>query len=549
MKNHSLKNYLFITLIGALLYVPFIGSVPLFDWDEINFAESAREMIVTGDYLTVQIDFEPFWEKPPLFIWFQVASMKIFGVNEFSARFPNAVCGIVTLLFLFWMGKRENDSEFGWLLAGVYGGSILPFVYFKSGIIDPWFNLFIFSGIYFAFIYFKSYKKLHLSLAAILIGLAVLTKGPVGFLLFGLTLFVYLAFIKFKITLRWADISLFSLLFILVGGFWFILQIGVGNFSILQDFIVYQIRLFQTKDAGHGGFLLYHWVIVLLGVFPVSFFALGAFRKRMCDTTQNDLLLLMKILLFVVLVLFTIVKTKIVHYSSLAYFPIAFLGAVVIYNWMHQSKKLPQWITYSLLIVGVVISLLVLGLSQIEKYKHLVVEKLIHSDPFAASNLSAEVFWNGWEFAVIIFLLVGIGLFYWFRNREFKRYSVIALFSGSSLFVFSTLGTIVPKIEKYSQHAAIEFFKEKSTCDCYFTTLGYKSYVPYFYGEKKPGLTPESKNVQWLLSGEIDKTTYFVIKNTKAREIFHNHPGLELLYEKNGFVMAVRYPDKPIIGD
>jgi 4-amino-4-deoxy-L-arabinose transferase-like glycosyltransferase len=59
--------------------------------DEINFAESAREMIVTGDYSKVQINFNPFWEKPPLFIWMQVLSMKIFGINEFAARFPNAV--------------------------------------------------------------------------------------------------------------------------------------------------------------------------------------------------------------------------------------------------------------------------------------------------------------------------------------------------------------------------------------------------------------------------------------------------------------------------
>jgi len=43
-----------IILISALLFIPFNGKVNLFDWDEINFAESAREMIVTGDYLNVQ---------------------------------------------------------------------------------------------------------------------------------------------------------------------------------------------------------------------------------------------------------------------------------------------------------------------------------------------------------------------------------------------------------------------------------------------------------------------------------------------------------------
>ena len=73
------------------LFFPFLGQSHLFDWDEINFAEAAREMIVTGDYLRVQINFQMFWEKPPFFIWLQVLSMKSFGINEFAARFPNAL--------------------------------------------------------------------------------------------------------------------------------------------------------------------------------------------------------------------------------------------------------------------------------------------------------------------------------------------------------------------------------------------------------------------------------------------------------------------------
>jgi len=85
--------------------------VHLFDWDEINFAESAREMIVSGNFSRVQIDFHPFWEKPPLFFWMQVLSMKAFGINEFAARFPNAVIGIFTLLTLYFTGKRLYDES------------------------------------------------------------------------------------------------------------------------------------------------------------------------------------------------------------------------------------------------------------------------------------------------------------------------------------------------------------------------------------------------------------------------------------------------------
>src|SRR5664279_878948 len=146
--NHR-RIQILIAISAALLFIPFLGGVHLFDWDEINFAESAREMIKSGDYLSVQIDYTSFYEKPPLFIWMQVLSMKLFGINEFAARFPNAICGIATLLVLFNIGRKVYSNRFGIIWVICHGAAWLPFIYFKSGIIDPWFNLFIFIGINF----------------------------------------------------------------------------------------------------------------------------------------------------------------------------------------------------------------------------------------------------------------------------------------------------------------------------------------------------------------------------------------------------------------
>ncbi len=148
-------NQVLVFILGVILFIPFLGTSNLFDWDEINFAEAAREMLLTGNYLQVQIDFQPFWEKPPLFFWLQALSMKLLGINEFAARFPNALCGIITLLILYQMGHKIKDRKFGWLWVICYTGSILPHFYFKSGIIDPWFNLFIFLAV----IFFISYLK------------------------------------------------------------------------------------------------------------------------------------------------------------------------------------------------------------------------------------------------------------------------------------------------------------------------------------------------------------------------------------------------------
>ena len=111
-------RYAIIVLIACLLFFPFLGHVHLFDWDEINFAECAREMIVSKDYLRAQIDFMPFWEKPPLFIWLQVAAMKIFGIGAYAARFPNALTGVITLVTIFYIGKRVANEKMAtwWVL-------------------------------------------------------------------------------------------------------------------------------------------------------------------------------------------------------------------------------------------------------------------------------------------------------------------------------------------------------------------------------------------------------------------------------------------------
>ena len=120
---HKYGYYLAFLFLGIVLFIPFLGNFHLFDWDEINFAESSREMLVSGNFMQVQVNFEPFQEKPPLFFWLQSLSMKIFGVNEFGARFPNALIGILSMLILFGLGKKIRDVKLGLIWVLIYIGS------------------------------------------------------------------------------------------------------------------------------------------------------------------------------------------------------------------------------------------------------------------------------------------------------------------------------------------------------------------------------------------------------------------------------------------
>jgi len=543
-----------IAIAASLLFIPFIGRLNLFDWDEINFAECAREMIVTGDYLNVQINFKPFWEKPPLFIWMQVISMKLFGINEFSARFPNAVGGVITLLTLFSIGKNLHSTRFGLWWVFVYAASILPQLYFRSGIIDPWFNLFIFLSVWSVVKYYHhrpspGRRILFAVLAGFFIGLGVMTKGPVAILILGLVLLVFIT-ISLVRKLRsgsalflasWKDLAVFVLVAAFTGGFWFLLQILNGHTDTVIKFIVYQVRLFSTPDAGHGGHWSYHAWVLLLGVFPASVFALLSLKTNKEDQPLlRSFHLFMLILFWVVLILFSVVKTKIVHYSSLCYFPLTFMATSTVIGLIEKRKRWNTGWNVLLLVITSLIALVSVGLPVALIYKEEIIASGLIKDAFAVANLQADVKWTGAEGLAGLLLLAGV-IYAILRFRTDVAKGLIVLFASSLVFTWATVLIFPYRIEKYSQGAAIEFFKARAGEDCYVLNAGYASYGPLFYARKMP---ENVKRPLQLLVGRNEKPLYLVLKEPHYEEWKHLIPSMELIGKKNGFVFLRRVDGK-----
>jgi 4-amino-4-deoxy-L-arabinose transferase and related glycosyltransferases of PMT family len=534
----AIIRYAAIIVIASALFFPFLGQAHLFDWDEINFAECAREMLVSNDYLRVQIDFQPFWEKPPLFIWMQALAMKLFGVNEYAARFPNALVGVITLVSLFYIGRRIVNERMAtwWVL--LYAATWLPHFYFKSGIIDPTFNLFIFLAFYQVYMLRHSSKRLmYAMLAGMFLGLAVLTKGPVAILVAGLSFIVYVIWNKGFWGLKIRDFIVVALAAMLTTAIWFGIEIINHGPALVMDFIVYQIRLFKTEDAGHGGFLLYHFVILLLGCFPASIFLFQYSRKRSVDSEQQkDFTSWMWILFWVVLILFTIVKTKIVHYSSLCYFPLTYLAAVQLYRLSHEGVEVKKIVKAFLLIIGSLIAVTITALPLVGIYKAKLIPVI--DDKFAVGNLQANVPWSYAECIWGIVYLIGIWIAVWMMRKSFRT-GMVVLCCLQLVIIQVTVLHFTPKVEAYSQRAAIEFFESFKGKDVYVQVLGYKSYAHLFYTDKKPPANPKYYDEEWLLYGDVDKPTYFACKNISA-EPYKALSTLEVIGEKNGFVFFKR---------
>lgn len=548
---------LILLALGMVCFLPFLGQAPLFDWDEVNFAESAREMLLSGNYTRVQVNFQPFWEKPPLFIWMQVLSMKLFGVNEYAARFPNALFGIVNLLLLFELGRRLRSDRFGFLWALGMLGAFLPHVYFKSGIIDPVFNTFIFLGIWNLYKASRAYgqpdARKHALFAGLHIGLAILTKGPVGLLIPLLTTGTFWIMSRLKPVLSFINMLLGGLVALLVTAFWFGPETLQHGTWFLEAFVRYQIRLFSTPDAGHAQPFYYHFVVVLLGCFPVSVPALRVlFRRVQARLEDPDFLLWMKCLLWMVLLLFSIVTTKIVHYSSMAYLPLSALAAVSFEEFLRGRQQWSGWQALGFLMVGMVLGLVMLILPYAGMHTALWMPLL--KDPFAVESLQIQVVWHIWDYLPGFIWMLGTLLGAWYLWKQRRTQAIAAMFSGSILATSLFLIFFPARIAEFTQQSAVHFAEALKGQDIYLETLRHKSFAQYFYFGKTGMSKAEQAHCRdaegnyhidtlrgWYLTGEIDKPVYFIVKSMYYPD-YQSTPGLEIVDRKGGFMLLRRMP-------
>ena len=539
-QSNTTIDIFFILGASFLCFFTFLGNIHLFDWDEINFAECAREMVVSGDYWHVQIDFKPFHEKPPLFIWMQALCMNLFGVNEFSARLPNAIAGVVSLLSIYKIARYHVSRGFALTWVITYMGSILPHFYFKSGIIDPWFNYFIFISLYFIYRYFKSFAFKHIVWAGLFSGLAVLTKGPVAYLLLSLCVAVYLFIERFIAKKRFdvyrlfiAGLTFTSLSFLFLGS-WYALEFLYNGPALFYDFIDYQIRLMKTEDAGHGGFPGYHVVVLLFGCFPASFYFVYALLRKKTFSFKFTLWLRWLFILFwVVLIVFSLVQSKIVHYSSLAYFPITGIAAYFLVNLLKRNVFIPSSLRIAVLVMHLVLGIL---LTVVPFISQTWIQSLLQQDAFAQANLDAVLTWNPLSYTLaILYTLFAIAWFIYALRVPRTRFVYAVQCVLTLLFLHLFFWFYLGNIERITQGVAINFFQSLKGKAVYTGVYGYKSYAPFFYADIQPdSVFKHQSREQVLLDAALPKPVYVVTKVNSDQQL--RDYGFEEQVRLNGFI-------------
>jgi len=279
--NRVLPLLLLFVLAGCL-FLPGLGSLPLLEPDEGRNAEVAREILASGDWITPHYDGLPYLDKPVVFFCLVASSFKLAGLHEWSARAPSALMGLC-LLLLSWFLARRMFGDSTALRAGVIiATSPLVMVFSRLVIFDMTLAFFItLAMVSFWFAEAAEFRRPGLDIAMFLaVGLATITKGPVGFLLPLLSITIYQAlrgrFGDLK-RLRW---GLGCAVFLAVVLPWFI-AISIRHpdfprYALLEE----SLARFSGGLVHRKGGLLYYFPVYLVGFFPWSIFLLWAGWSR-----------------------------------------------------------------------------------------------------------------------------------------------------------------------------------------------------------------------------------------------------------------------------
>jgi 4-amino-4-deoxy-L-arabinose transferase-like glycosyltransferase len=136
--NSTITKYAILFFACVLFHILGTWSLPLIDRDEPRFAEASREMVERGNYIVPYFNNQLRLDKPPLTYWAQVASYQIFGENDFAARFPSAIAAALTAILLFVWGRQVGGEKLGWLAAIIFTLSLQTFVHAKAAVADMW---------------------------------------------------------------------------------------------------------------------------------------------------------------------------------------------------------------------------------------------------------------------------------------------------------------------------------------------------------------------------------------------------------------------------
>lgn len=328
------RHLLLLCVAAACLFFLGLGRLPLLEPDEGRNAEVAREMLSSGDWITPHFNSLPYLDKPVFFFWLVALSFRVWGISEWAARFPSAVTALTTMLLTWFLGRRLFGQQAGLRAGIIFGTTPLVIAFSRLVIFDMTLTCLVTLAMVSLWCAEASdTRPVALDvLAFAAMGVASITKGPVGFLLPLLSLVAYHALGRRGRDLKRVHWAWGVAVFLAAALPWF-LTVSIRH----PDFPRYafwqeSLQRFATGRARRTGSVLYYVPVYLAGLFPWSFFLIAAAWSRVKkwkELTQeaNKTVAFLLAWAGVIFVFFSISRSKLPAYFLPAAVPVSILMA------------------------------------------------------------------------------------------------------------------------------------------------------------------------------------------------------------------------------
>ncbi len=343
--RRTLTPWLILLIWSTVMALSFLWIRPLWQPDDGRYAEVAREMVVSRDWITPTLNFVPHYSKPPLTYWVSAIGISVFGRNEFGARMAVALPFVACVLLTYLLGTEFRDRKTGFLAGLILLTSPIPFIGANIITTDMLLTCCELGAVYFFWRWYGRNPKPigSLFLGYVFLGLAFLTKGPVGLLIPFLAFLGYAAYFR-----EWRILKVFASLrgwvvCLIIGLTWYVVLV-IRHPELVDYFLGHELadRMFTTVHHRNNSFIIYP-AVLLGGLLPWTVYFVKSWgkafpwrelRNRLAD--RHRLFLLSWILL--PLIFFSLVESRLPLYVLPLFVPMSILTADYLAKFADSAK-------------------------------------------------------------------------------------------------------------------------------------------------------------------------------------------------------------------
>ena len=371
VKEFVFKHQELFTILGLgiLFYFIFFHNIwayALMDVDESRYVSMSKDMFNTKDFLTLYLNKEFFFEKPPLYFWGECLSFALFGrITEFTARFPVALYGTLCGFLTYFMGRKIISRTYGVVSALILATSLEFLILSKFAILDIVVSTCVWFSLCFGMLTFfcaEKNKKYFWWLFYIFSGLAVMAKGIPGFVVpFGSMFFIAIVSKRFKEIFRPQYFIVGFILFFLITLPWHIIMLKMHDPLFFNEYVMkhHISRFLGSKDLGRQQPFYFYFLTILWGFFPWIVSTLTVLIRKIIKkdfefkdlTDTRRFLLYNGIIAVFTLLFFSSSKTKLITYILPIYPALACLGGYIWTNYIEKGEY-SRFINKTVYVIG-----------------------------------------------------------------------------------------------------------------------------------------------------------------------------------------------------